>query len=143
MAYKYGYIGGEAFFMFSEFKDKKNRTIRLEECGETIRAYHVDGDEKIPVGMIQFDIKSHGDIYVEEKTVAHPEIAHVDPAYQKSGIATEIIKYAKTLYDDVSFYPDTGAGGMSGEIHYSDQGLALKESCERQGITRAAWDDED
>ena len=125
-----------------QFKDKHNRTIQLKDADGTIEAYCVD-DEEAFVGSIQFHIQSFGDKYTEETTVAFPEIANIYEKYQRSGIATQIIEYAKTIYDDVYFSPDMGGGGKTDQIHYSDAGLAFKNSCEKNGITRDVLLDED
>ena len=124
------------------FKDKKKRTIQLEESDGIIKAYCID-DGGVCVGFIQFYVLCSGDEYTKETIIACPETANISEKYQKSGIATQIIKYAKTIYDDVYFSPDMGYGRKSNQIHYSDAGLSLKNSCERKGITRNIWLDED
>lgn len=116
-----------------QFKDKKNRLIELIHSNETIEAFCVDDD--VTVGSIQFQVVCFGDEYTEEKVVAYPEIAHIDEAHQRSGIATKIIEYAKTIYDNVYFCPDRGYGGQNDYIHYSDAGLSFKNSCEKNHIT--------
>lgn len=118
-----------------QFKDKFNRTLQLNECDGTIKAYCVD-DGKSYIGQIQFCVLNLGGDYIENSTSACPQIATISEEYQKSGIATQIIEYAKTIYDNVYFSQDTGCGGKTNQIHYPDAGLAFKNSCERKGITR-------
>lgn len=125
-----------------QFKDKLNRTIQLAECDGTIKAYCVDDDETY-IGEIRFCVQSSGGDYEEETTAACPETATISEEYQKSGIATRIIEYAKTVYGKVYFSPDMGCGGKTNQIYYSDAGLALKNSCERKGITRNVLIDND
>lgn len=125
-----------------QFKDKHNRTIQLKDSDGTIEAYCMD-DDGVFVGSIQFYIRCFGDKYTKEITVACPEIANIFEKFQRSGIATHIIEYAKTIYDDVYFSPDMGCGGKSNQIYYSDAGLAFKNSCERNSITRNALLDDD
>lgn len=97
-----------------KFKDSKERDILLEEGYDTIHAYHIDGDSEKDVGYIQFQVTETSEKYgnSKSKSVACPEQMHIKQHYQSSGIATQIIKYAKEIYEEVYFYPDTGCGGL-------------------------------
>ncbi len=119
-----------------KFRDKRNRLITLEynDVTNTISAFHDD----IQIGQIDFIVS---DTYYTQ--IAYPYIANITERYQRSGIATEIIKYATTLYDIVRFERDYGYGGKTNLIHYSDAGLVLKNSCERNGITKELLDDDE
>lgn len=118
-----------------EFTDKKGRKIFLEESNNTIDAYCTDEDMEEKAGYIQFQVKEYPSGYRGSVYVAYPEQMHIEPQYQRSGIATQIIEYAKQIYDTVRFSPDTGCGGNTDEIHYSSEGLQFKQHCEGNGIT--------
>ena len=113
-----------------QFKDKKNRTICLKDYCGTIDAY--DGNDK--VGFIQFEVVEYLTRYGESEYTAYPEQMHIDGKYQRSGIATQIIEYAKEIYDNVKFAEDTGWGGNTNAIHYTSEGLCFKHYCETNGI---------
>lgn len=115
-----------------EFKDKKNRTITLKEIGDIIYANCNERE----VGSIQFYVPEFSCEYGNVNSIAYPDQMHIDISYQRSGIATEIIKYAKEIYSVVQFLSDTGCGGNTDAIHYSSEGLAFKNSCEMAGITK-------
>lgn len=126
-----------------EFKDKKGRTIYLEKDNNTINAYFVEEYNRINVGSIQFMVVDNSTKYEDYKSIAYPEQMHIIEDYQRSGIATKIIEYAKQIYDQVCFYQDTGCGGNTDEIHYSDEGLQFKNFCESKKITRDLSDYEE
>lgn len=111
-----------------EIIDKSDRNIQLKESFDTIRAYH-NGKE---VGFIQFLTVDCGNF----NTLAYPEQMNIVESYQRNGIATQIIKYAQTIYDIVKFAEDNGCGGNTNKIHYSDEGLQFKNYCELKGITQ-------
>ncbi|MBU3102572.1 GNAT family N-acetyltransferase [Clostridium gasigenes] len=118
-----------------EFKDRKGRMIYLEESYGIIYAYLIEGNGRCDVGSIQFSISEYLDKNGEDVIIAYPEQIHIDESYQRSGIATQIIEYAKEIYDVVKFSQDSGCGGNTDEIHYSGEGLAFKNFCEMTGIT--------
>ena len=113
-----------------EYVGKNDKQLEFEESYDTITAYLMENGEREYVGEISFAVQIIGDERTEEKRIACPKIANVLERYQKCGIATQIIKFAKKIYDDVYFAPDTGSAGNSNDIHYSDEGLAFKTSSE-------------
>ena len=116
-----------------DFYDKRGRKICLKDDCDTIYAYHKNDDDIIEVGYIQFAVMN----YLNDSVLATPEIMHIKENYKRSGIATKIIEYAKEqLYDKIRFAPDTGCGGKTDEIYYSDEGLQFKIYCESRGITK-------
>lgn len=122
------------------FNDNEDRKIRLVEEDSVISAYH--NEDK--VGYIQFFTQEYFDKFGNSTILAIPEQMHIDRKYQRCGIATEIIKYAKNIYDQVRFATDTGCGGNTDEIHYSSEGLLFKHFCEMNKITNSDLDyDED
>lgn len=125
--------------MVKFIKDKKNRTIYLKEINDIIYAYC--GEQEL--GSIQFCVLELSSKYGNDTSIAYPEQMHLDNSYQRSGIATEIIKYAKEIYNNVQFTSDTGCGGNTDEIHYTSDGLAFKNFCEMTGITKKYLDYED
>ncbi|GEM_PF-1457680 len=126
-----------------EFTDKRGRKIFLEESNNIIDAYCIDEDVEEKVGYIQFQVTEYSSSYMESVSVAYPEQMHIKPQYQRSGIATQIIEYAKRIYDTVKFSQDTGCGGNTDEIHYSSEGLQFKQHCEGNGITECICDYEE
>lgn len=132
-----------------KFVDKEGRDIYLEENLDTIYAYNCiyetedEEESKEEIGYIQFLVQEQGGKYEDCQRVAYPEQAHVNKKFQRSGIATKIIEYAKEIYDLVQFYPDTGCGGNTDEIHYSDEGKAFKDYCEENGITKLIEESDD
>ena len=118
-------------------KDNYGNVIRLNESNDIISAYYITDKHQEYAGEIQFLVINNCDKFGNESTSAYIQLANVLPLFQRRGIATQIIIYAKKLYDNVLFAPDLGYGGKSDGIHYSDAGLALKNSCERKGITNA------
>lgn len=114
-----------------EFEDNKGRKIVLKHnnCSSTIEAYYNDSC----VGEISFNVTKVGGDYSEERTYANPHTMNIRPEYQRAGIATEIIKFAKDVYDTVSFADDPGAVEDKDYIHYSMEGLAFKNKCEQKG----------
>lgn len=119
-----------------KFRDKRNRliTLKYNDVTNTISAYQDDNH----IGQIDFLVSE-----TDDKQIAYPYTANITKQYQHSGIATEIIKYATTIYDIVQFERDYGYGGKTNYIHYSEEGLALKNSCERNGITKELPDDDE
>ena len=118
-----------------QFKDKKDRNIRLENNYGTIFGYNIDKDNE-EVGSIQFKIDEYEMKYMESKKVAYPYIANIKAEYQRSGIATKMIEYALILYGDVRFAPNGIGSAFSDVIHYTDDGLGFKNYCENKGITK-------
>ena len=118
-----------------EFRGKSGRKIELKEHDGTIYAYH----KKCEVGKIDFAIIEVPYGYDGSVSVAYPRMMNVAFEYQRQGIATGIINYAKELYEEVRFYPDTGCGGNTDEVHYSAEGLSFKDFCERSGITNETY----
>lgn len=140
-----------------KFTDKRGRNICLQERDDTIYANCEDKEDDLSeedisfegnnsfVGYIQFLINEYPQGNGNDIRVAYPEQMHIKENYRRSGIATKIMKYAKEVFDEVLFMPDTGCGGNTDEIHYTSEGLAFKEFCEKSGITRYSsdYDDED
>ena len=126
-----------------EYVGKNDKQLEFEESYDTITAYLMENGEREYVGEISFAVQIIGDERTEEKRIACPKIANVLERYQKCGIATQIIKFAKKIYDDVYFAPDTGSAGNSNDIHYSDEGLAFKPSCERNNDTKDVLENDD
>lgn len=128
-------------FGLKTYCDKYGEIYYLKHCEtyDTVEAIH-SGD-KI-VGTIQFLVCRYESSYQDDCNVAYPQIANIDSNYQRRGIATAMIEYAKELYDEVVFARDEFVGGNTDDIHYSNEGLAFKNSCERKGITRALVDDD-
>ena len=126
-----------------QFSDKRGRTIILKESYDEIYAYCIDGTIRTEVGYIQFHVIETTSKYTSGKTIAYPDQMHIISEYQRSGIATQIIQYAKQIYGTVQFAPDTGCGGNTDEIHYTSEGLQFKNYCEESGITEYSCDQED
>ena len=101
-----------------EYVGKNDKQLEFEESYDTITAYLMENGEREYVGEISFAVQIIGDERTEEKRIACLKIANVLERYQKCGIATQIIKFAKKIYDDVYFAPDTGSAGNSNDIHY-------------------------
>lgn len=117
------------------FDDNKGRSISLEESEGTIQAY-CEGKE---VGHIQFIISKYPDVNGNLISIAYPEQMHICKDFQRSGLATNIIRLAKEIYDEVQFL-DGNYSGNSDEIHYTADGSAFKSFCERTKITKVIGD---
>lgn len=126
-----------------QFKDKKGRVIYLEGSYNTIYAYCIDENGKYNVESIQFSVSEYSGTCGDDVLIAYPEQMHINASYQRRGISTEIIKYAKEIYDKVKFAQDSGCGGNTDEIHYSGEGLEFKNFCEMTGITEDFFDYEE
>lgn len=114
------------------FIDNKGRSICLEEESEdTIRAYNEGKD----VGYIRFIVSKYPDGNGNLISIAYPEQMHICKDFQRSGIATNIIMFAKEVYDEVQFL-DGNPSGNSDEIHYTAVGSAFKSFCEKNEITK-------
>lgn len=120
--------------------DNNGATFYFEHYSDTIVA--IDSSNGKEIGTIQFLVTKFENDYQDDCSVAYPEIANINSNYQRRGIATAMIEYAKELYDEVVFAKDEFVGGNTDDIHYSNEGLAFKNSCERKGITRALVDDD-
>lgn len=84
-----------------EYVGKNDKQLEFEESYNTITAYLMENGEREYVGEISFAVQIIGDERTEEKRIACPKIANVLERYQKCGIATQIIKFAKkymTMY---------------------------------------------
>ena len=113
--------------------DKNGRDIKLIIGGDdTVRAYC--GEEE--VGQISFWVTDNGGDYTKDTRSAQVHTMNVIEGFQRAGIATEIIKYAKEEYDSVTFASDPGTVEDKDDIHYSEEGLAFKRYCELKEITK-------
>jgi len=112
--------------------DKKGREIELIIGDDDTGRAYFNGEE---VGQISFWVTNNGGDYTEETRHAQPHTMNVIDGFKRAGIATEIIKYAKEVYDSVSFASDPGTVEDKDYIHYSEEGLALKRNCELTKLT--------
>lgn len=123
------------------FIDKEGRKIALTENDGIIQAFH----GKRQVGKIIFNVTTCGGDgkYSQEESVAYPYLINVIGGYKRAGIATNMIEYAKTLYDHVVFSDNVGSVENKDDIHYSDEGLQFKLFCEAKRITQGPSYDDD
>ena len=113
--------------------DKKGRDIELIIGDDNIGRAYCGGEE---VGQLSFWVTDNGGDYTENTRSAQVHTMNVIEAFQRAGIATEIIKYAKEEYDSVTFASDPGTVEDKDDIHYSEEGLAFKRYCELNKITK-------
>lgn len=90
-------------------QDSQSRQITLGGDGNNIVAEH-NGNE---IGRFDFDISE--DDFKSTNLLTN---CNVDPAYQRSGIGTEMMKLAEEWYDDFSVVE-----------HFSTKGAALMNHC--------------
>lgn len=114
----------DQFGMTIQFTDKNGRVIDIEipdDWPPKVGAYH--SGKKI--GHLAF---------AEYNDIAVLESADVLPAYQKSGIASQMFKELIELNDDV-YVPNRCWSSATGhEFYLSTEGAALVNACMRLGI---------
>ena len=126
----------------------ENNKIYIDKVGREINIVKEEFDEIIAlhkeekVGHLSVEVQCFDNEWSEVLENAHPEYICVDKKYRRAGIATEMIKFATEFYKNLSFVPDSGTGAKGGGIYYDADGLALKDACEKAGITKCVDDEE-
>lgn len=109
------------------FTDKKNRKIKIKVDDYSAHAYH-DGKE---VGFLE----TTGLREIDKRCEPYPaEITgwDVKPAYQRAGIATEMVK---RLVDEIGMLaPAAKSQGIGGQNALTNEGEALTAHCQKLGL---------
>jgi hypothetical protein len=108
-----------------EFNDSKNRRIILIENSGTITAYF--NDQKIGYGTFnQADSENPKDTFTTMYQI------HIDKAFQRAKIATQIFLYAKDIYPNVHLF----SRSSSEDYKYTNEGLQFIEDLIKKDLAQ-------
>lgn len=108
----------------------KNENIFLEENFDIITAYTLEPENE-EIGVLHLHVTEAPMPSGDTQKIANPQFISVNYNYQRKGIAIAMLQYAETLYDKVIFVEDPGTVKDKDSIHYTSDGLALKNYYEQ------------